>query len=82
MAEVLNLLNNLKDIDLIKLREVKAETHLSTSSIYAMAAAGTFPKQVKTGKRSVCWVRQEVTAWKAACIAQRDGAGTSTSGRI
>ena len=66
-------------IDLIKLAEVKTITKLSTSSIYAMMAADTFPRPVKTGKRSVCWVLQEVQAWGADLVAKRDGA---SDGRV
>lgn len=39
--------------NLIKLAEVRKRTALSRSSIYAKAAAGTFPRPVKQGASSV-----------------------------
>ncbi|MBF7731123.1 helix-turn-helix transcriptional regulator [Pseudomonas sp. N040] len=47
----------------IKLHEVKSLTTLSTSEIYRRIAAGTFPKQVSLGPKSVVWIESEVLAW-------------------
>lgn len=55
---------------LIKLREVKALTTLSTSELYRRIAAGTFPRQVMLGPKSVVWVESEVTSWCAARISE------------
>ena len=48
---------------LIKLPEVKRRTTLSTSEIYRRLEAGTFPKQIKLGAKSVAWLEHEVQAW-------------------
>jgi predicted DNA-binding transcriptional regulator AlpA len=57
--------------NLIKLAEVQKRTALSRSSIYAKAAAGTFPRPVKQGASSV-WVDTEVQAWIDDLIQRRD----------
>ena len=61
-----------KDIDrLIRLPEVKALTGLSTSSIYRLLAASSFPAQIPLGARSVAWVESEVLDWMRSRIALR-----------
>lgn len=47
----------------IKLREVKALTTLSTSELYRRISAGTFPRQIMLGPKSVVWLEAEVAAW-------------------
>lgn len=49
---------------------VREWTGLSRSSIYAMTAAGTFPKPVKLGARAVGWRESDLAAWLEA----REGA--------
>jgi len=61
-----------------KLRQVIEETGLCRSSIYAGIAAGTFPKQVKLGIRSVGWLKSEITIWLADRVKARDGISTTT----
>ncbi|AJE13701.1 AlpA family transcriptional regulator [Stutzerimonas stutzeri] len=56
----------------IKLAQVKEYTSLSTSEIYRRIAAGTFPKQVKLGPKSSCFVESEVLAWCEQMAAQRE----------
>ncbi|WP_213662104.1 helix-turn-helix transcriptional regulator [Stutzerimonas stutzeri] len=56
----------------IKLTKVKEYTSLSTSEIYRRIAAGTFPKQVKLGPKSSCFVESEVLAWCDQMAAQRE----------
>ncbi len=56
---------------LIKLPEVKDITRRSRSRIYGDMQAGTFPKPVKIGPRSVAWVATEINDWLAARIAER-----------
>ncbi len=56
----------------IKLAKVKEYTSLSTSEIYRRIAAGTFPKQVKLGPKSSCFVESEVLAWCDQMAAQRE----------
>lgn len=53
------------DIDekILKLSDVKEITKLSRSAIYRGAAEGTFPKQIRLGKRSSGWLMSEVKSW-------------------
>lgn len=55
----------------IKLAKVKDYTSLSTSEIYRRIAAGTFPKQVKLGPKSVAFIEAEILAWCDEMAAQR-----------
>ncbi len=55
----------------IKLATVKDYTSLSTSEIYRRIAAGTFPKQITLGPKSVAWIESEVLAWCDDLAAQR-----------
>lgn len=56
---------------LLTRKEVERRVGLSCTSIYAGIAAGTFPKPVKVGKRSL-WVETEIDQWIADRIAERD----------
>ena len=47
----------------IKLPEVKRRTTLSTTEIYRRLEAGSFPKQIRLGAKSVAWLEHEVQAW-------------------
>lgn len=55
----------------IKLAQVKDYTSLSTSEIYRRIAAGTFPKQVKLGPKSVAFIESEILQWCDSLAAQR-----------
>lgn len=55
----------------IKLATVKDYTSLSTSEIYRRIAAGTFPKQITLGPKSVAWDLGEVLSWCDQMAAQR-----------
>ncbi|WP_040261912.1 helix-turn-helix transcriptional regulator [Pseudomonas massiliensis] len=57
----------------IKRQEVEAITGLSCTEIYRRVAAGTFPKQVTLGPKSVVWVEAEVLAWCDERIAESRG---------
>lgn len=49
---------------ILRLPEVKQETGLGRSTIYALIAEGKFPKQVKlTGKRAVGWQAEDISEW-------------------
>jgi len=49
---------------ILRLKEVKAMTGLSRSTIYAEIAKGEFPKQVQlTGNRSVGWHESVIIQW-------------------
>jgi prophage regulatory protein len=56
---------------LLRLDTVKEITGLSRSTIYADP---TFPKPCKIGERAVAWVEEEISAWVAAKIEQREAA--------
>ena len=58
---------------LLTLREVCEMTGLSRSSIYAMMAAGEFPRPIRIGARAVRWYENEVRAF----IASRPRAGSN-----
>ena len=54
-----------------RLPEVKADSGLSRSSIYAYVAQGLWTHPVRIGPRAVGWPRREVEAINAARIAGR-----------
>ena len=58
----------------LRVREVSRLTGLPVSTIYAFVAAGLLPKQVRIGPRCAAWVENEVLAWQAARLAERDRA--------
>lgn len=57
----------------IKMPEVMTITSFSGTEIYRRIAAGTFPKQIHLGPKSVVWNKAEVLAWCAARIAESRG---------
>jgi prophage regulatory protein len=63
-------------MQLIRLPEVLKMTGLSRSSVYRRVDAGTFPKAVALGGRSVAWVEEEIKAWIEARIEERDSSTT------
>jgi prophage regulatory protein len=54
---------------LIRRKEVERLTALSRSRIYALMAAGAFPKPVSLGAMSVAWLEIEIREWIASRIA-------------
>jgi prophage regulatory protein len=56
---------------LLRLPEVKQRTGLSRSTIYAIEAAGRFPRRVPLGPRAVAWLDSEVSAWITARAQER-----------
>ena len=50
---------------------VQERTGLSRSTIYAMMAAGSFPKPIPLGLRAVGWAESEINAWLEARKAER-----------
>ena len=50
---------------------VQKMTGLSRSTIYAMMAAGSFPKPIPLGLRAVGWAESEINAWLEARKAER-----------
>jgi prophage regulatory protein len=51
---------------LVRRPRVKQLVQLSTSSIYAAMAAGTFPRPVRIGARAVAWRLEDVESWLEA----------------
>lgn len=58
--------------DLSRKKRVLDRTGLSNSTLYELMAAGKFPKPVKIADRCVAWPANEVDAWIADRIAQRE----------
>lgn len=56
---------------LLPFSEASRRVGLGRTSIYAGIAAGTFPKPVKIGTRSL-WVEREINVWITAQIKVRD----------
>lgn len=54
-------------------RDVEAVTGLKRSSIYERVTAGSFPKPIKLGARSVGWLASDVHAWVEARVAESRG---------
>ena len=50
---------------LLRLSEVLEDTGLCKSQLYRLMAAGTFPKPVRVGPRTVRWAHESVLAWMA-----------------
>ena len=59
---------------IIRLKQVMETTGLARSTIYKYIAAGTFPKPVPLGGKSVGWVDEEIQEWVKAKIEERDAA--------
>ncbi|MGB8295847.1 MAG: AlpA family transcriptional regulator [Polyangia bacterium] len=59
-----------RTVRILRRRQVEALIGLRRSAIYAAMAAGTFPKQVHLGPRSVGWLASEVDAWIAERVAE------------
>lgn len=55
---------------LLKLQHVEALVSLKKSKIYALIAAGQFPRPVKVGRSSM-WLKSEIAAWIALAVAQK-----------
>ena len=55
-----------------RLPEVKSTTGLARSTIYQRMAAGTFPKQIHLGCRSVGWLESDINDWFDEQIKTRD----------
>lgn len=48
---------------IIRMKDAKDLTGLSRSSIYLAMNAGTFPKAIKLGARSMGWLLADIQAW-------------------
>ncbi len=52
-----------------RLNSVKSMVGLSRSTIYALMAAGQFPKSISLGERAVGWLESDIQAWIDSRIA-------------
>ena len=59
---------------ILRLPEVIAKTGRSRSTLYADIENGRFPKPVKLGARAIGFVSDEIDAWIAERIAEREAA--------
>lgn len=57
---------------ILRLRDVMDKTGLARSTVYKYIEAGTFPKPIDLGGRSVGWVDEEINDWIQEKISQRD----------
>jgi prophage regulatory protein len=48
---------------LIKMKEVTEIVGFTPATIYSYISEGLFPQQIKFGKRSVCWKKDDVVRW-------------------
>ena len=59
---------------LLRRPEVQRKTGLSRSTLYALEAAGRFPRRVKLSERCAAWPSDAVDAWIAERIASAKAA--------
>jgi prophage regulatory protein len=57
--------NKETEMQFLRRKKVEQITGLSRSSIYAMMAKGTFPRQRKIGDRAVAWLKHDIDDWVA-----------------
>ena len=58
-----------------RLPHVIGKTGCARSTIYDAIRAGTFPRPIPLGSRTVAWSSAEIESWIQDRIAGRDGAG-------
>jgi prophage regulatory protein len=61
-----------KKLSILRRKQVEARTGLSRSTIYLRIQEGKFPKPVNLGLRAVGWLENEIEAWLATLIENRD----------
>ena len=59
---------------LLKIKDVLSHVPVSRSQLYAMIAAGRFPKPIHLGGSGSFWVLEEVESWLDARIAENRAA--------
>ena len=57
---------------ILRRKQVVDRTGICLSSIYNFIAAGTFPKPINLGSRSVGWLEFEIDEWLSERIEKRD----------
>jgi prophage regulatory protein len=63
---------NQQKLTILRRRQVEARTGLSRSTIYLRIQEGTFPRPINLGARAVGWVENEINAWLASRVENRD----------
>ncbi len=56
------------EANILRRPQVESRTGYRRSAIYALMAAGDFPKPIKLGPRAVGWLEAEINAWLASRI--------------
>lgn len=59
---------------LVSMPEASRQVQKSKVTIYREIKAGTFPRPVRTGPKSIAFVQAELDAWVRERIADRDAA--------
>jgi prophage regulatory protein len=59
---------------LLRLPDVIARVGIKRTAIFDAIKAGTFPAQIRLGKRCSCWSSAEIEIWVRARIAEARGA--------
>ena len=58
-------------MNLLRIRDVQARTHLSRTTIWRLARSGDFPVPARLGPRAMGWPEVEIDAWINARLAAR-----------
>lgn len=61
-----------RNLKLLTFAETSSRTKKGRTAIYDEIAKGTFPRPVKTGRRSVAWVEAEIDTWIERLVESRD----------
>lgn len=61
-----------REYRILRRRQVVERTGICLSSIYNFIAAGTFPKPINLGLRSVGWLENEIDEWVLSRVEKRD----------
>lgn len=65
--------NKVRNITLLRKRQVLEKIGFSSATLWRMCKAGTFPQSIKIGSNSVAWIGHEIDDWLALKIDERDG---------
>ena len=57
---------------IVKINDVRHQTHLSVASIYRLAKQGDFPKPIKLGVKASGWLQSEIDDWIQSRLNDRD----------
>ena len=63
---------NQEKLTILRRKQVENRTGLSRSTIYLRIQEGTFPRPINLGARAVGWLENEIEAWLASCLENRD----------